>query len=116
MNWIKRLLCNHRYIQSLSCKSERVGNHNYVYNYELYKCEECGHRITFKILDRVEKNYYLRDSQEQEKLLYTINGRKMFEFIGKCVLLLLAFILLTLVFYLVKVVIKELKSMIENQI
>ena len=64
MNWIKRLLCNHRYIQSLSCKSERVGNHNYVYNYEYYKCEECGHHITFKILDSVEKNYYLRDSQE----------------------------------------------------
>lgn len=38
----------------------------------------------------------------------------MFEFIGKCVLSSLAFILLTLAFYLVKVVIKELKSMIDN--
>lgn len=38
----------------------------------------------------------------------------MFEFIGNCVLLSLAFILLTLVFYLVKVVIKELKSMIDS--
>lgn len=38
----------------------------------------------------------------------------MLEFIGKCVLLSLAFILLTLLFYLAKVVIKELKSMINN--
>lgn len=38
----------------------------------------------------------------------------MFEFIGNCILSSLAFILLTLAFYLVKVVIKELKSMIDN--
>ena len=61
MNFIKRLFCNHRYIQSVSCESERVDNHNYVYDYEHYKCENCGYYITFKILDRIEKNYYLKN-------------------------------------------------------
>lgn len=52
---LMRIFCNHIYLKSVSCNSERVGNHNYVYEYEYYECKK---RYTVKILDRIEKNFY----------------------------------------------------------
>ena len=60
MRFIKRLFCRHTYVQSVSCNSERVGNHNYVYDYEYYECEKCNHEFKFKILRSIDKNFYLR--------------------------------------------------------
>ena len=54
----KKLFCNHIYLKSVSCKSERVGNHNYAYDYEYYKCEKCKHTYTIKELRQIDKNYY----------------------------------------------------------
>lgn len=39
MKWIKRIFCRHTYLQSVSCNSERVGNDNYVYDYEHYELD-----------------------------------------------------------------------------
>ena len=63
MIFIKRLFCRHEYMQSGSCRSERVGNHNYVYDYEHYKCLKCNHEFTFKILRSREVNFYLRNDE-----------------------------------------------------
>ena len=63
LKFLLRPFCNHTYIQSVSCKSERVGNHNYVYDYEHYKCEKCNHSFSFKILRSIERDYYLDNSK-----------------------------------------------------
>lgn len=63
MNWVQ-MFCKHIYLKSVSCKSERVGNHNYVYDYEHYECEKCKHIYIVKALDRIEKNYYAKFTNE----------------------------------------------------
>ena len=62
MKFIKRLFCTHTYTKSVSCDSERVGCHNYIYDYEHYKCEKCGDEFKFKIFRNIDKYFYLRNS------------------------------------------------------
>ncbi len=61
---LKKIFCNHVYLRSVSCHSERVGDHNYVYNYEHYECEKCKKRYIVKILSEIEKNYYTKFTKE----------------------------------------------------
>ena len=63
LKFLLRPFCNHTYIQSVSCNSERVSNDNYVYSYEYYECKKCNHRFTFKILQSVDKDYYADNSK-----------------------------------------------------
>lgn len=55
---VRQLFCEHCFLKTISKRSERVGLHNYVYDYDFYKCEKCGYSCTVKTLDRIEKNFY----------------------------------------------------------
>ena len=77
LKFLLRPFCNHTYIQSVSCNSERVGDDNYVYSYEYYECKKCnrvtgnckkcenfnglmsGDAFNFFTPERFEKFYYM---------------------------------------------------------
>lgn len=59
MKWLERLFCNHMFIKSVMTKSERNVDHNYIYDYECFKCEKCGYHYTVKTLNRIERGYYI---------------------------------------------------------
>ena len=63
---IKSLFCNHLYNKSVCAKSQKHGNHNHVYDIEVYKCEKCNHCYTVKVLRKIERNYYVNHNRKSE--------------------------------------------------
>lgn len=56
--FIKKLFCRHVFEKSVSIKSERKGDHNYVYDYDYLKCEKCGYSYQIKMLNRIERGFH----------------------------------------------------------
>ena len=56
--FIKRLFCNHLFVKRVSIKSERKGIDNYIFDYDYFKCENCGYHYQTKTLNRIERGFY----------------------------------------------------------